>query len=786
VFTMAGKIFTLDMLIMRLPGCRSAGGAGRVVTGGTSMIEERKETVHHRICPFCEACCGLEIRVSEGRVKRIRGHAEDVFSHGYLCPKGVALKDLHEDPDRLRKPLIKRDGRFVEATWDEAFAEIERRLLPIIAKHGADSVALAVGNPVVHKAGLLLYVPRLGRALGSKNVFSASTLDQMPKHLSSGLMFGDFLSIPVPDIERTDFLLMLGANPMVSNGSLWTVPNFRDKAKALRARGGRLVVVDPRRTETAKVADEHIFIRPGGDVFLLLGMLHALFADSLVRLNRLAPHVAGMEALKPAIATFSPEKTSPRCGIPAETIRRLARSLATAKRAIVYGRVGTCTQEYGTLCNWLIDVLNIVTGHFDEPGGAMFAKAAALQSNTMGKPGIGKGIATGRRNSRVSRAPEVLGEFPMSCLAEEIQTPGAGQVKALISVASNPALSSPNGERLSAAMDQLEFMVSVDVYLNETTRHADVILPGTSPLEDLHYDVAFSQLSYRNHARYSRPVFPRASGQPDEWQVLLRLIGVIQGRGAPADLNLIDDELLAEDLRRTAGTQADQIFKALSHRRGVERLLDLGLRTGPYGDQFGARPEGLNLDRVKAAEGGIDLGPLGSRVPEVLRTPSGKIELAPAMLLDDLKRPAADLERPAPELVIVGRRQLHGNNSWMHNLPVLAKGAAQCTALVNPVDAARLGLEDGGRARLDHAGRTIEVEVEITDEMMPGVVSLPHGWGHDQPGSRLEVAAVNPGANLNALMDENHRDPLSGNAVLSGMEVQMSAATATVYAGQTR
>jgi len=750
------------------------------------MIEAGKETVHHRICPFCEACCGLEITVADGQVKRIRGHAADVLSGGYLCPKGVALKDLHEDPDRLRQPLIKRDGRFVEATWDEAFAEIERHLPPIIAKHGADSVALTLGNPIVHKAALLLYAPRLSRALGSKNVFSASTLDQMPKHLSSGLMFGDFLSIPVPDIERTDFLLMLGANPMVSNGSLWTVPNFRDKAKALRARGGKLIVIDPRRTETAKMADEHIFIRPGGDVFLLLGMVHTLFAEKLVHLNRLAPHVAGVESVERAVSGFAPEKVSARCGIPAETIRTLARSLAKAKRAVVYGRVGTCTQEYGTLCSWLVDVLNILTGHFDEPGGAMFTKAAALQSNTMGKAGFGKGIVTGRRKSRVSGAPEVLGELPMSCLAEEIQTPGQGQVKALISVSSNPALSSPNGPRLSAALDQLEFMVSVDIYLNENTRHADVILPGTSPLEDSHYDVAFSQLSYRNHARYSEPVFPRPAGQPEEWQVLLRLIGIIQGKSAAADTDRIDDELLMDDLRHTAGPHADAIFKAVSHRRGVERLLDMGLRMGPYGDQFGAKPGGLNLEKVQAAEGGIDLGALQPRIPEVLRTPSGKIELAPAMLIDDLMRAAADLDRAMPDLVIVGRQQLHGNNSWMHNLPALAKGAARWIALVNSTDAVRLGLEDGAMARIAHDGRAVEVQVEISDEMMPGVVSLPHGWGHDQPGSQLNIAGANPGGNLNALMDENRRDPLSGNAVLSGVEVQMTAVRTQAYAGQAR
>ncbi|HEU4415882.1 MAG TPA: molybdopterin-dependent oxidoreductase [Candidatus Angelobacter sp.] len=745
-----------------------------------------KETVHYRICPFCEACCGLEVTVANGEVQRIQGYKADVFSGGYLCPKGVALKDLHYDPDRLRTPLIKRDGRFVEATWDEAFAEIDRRLPPLMASHGHDSVALVLGNPVVHKAGLLLYASRLGRALQSRNVFSASTLDQMPKQLSSGLMFGDWLSIAVPDIERSDFLLILGANPMVSNGSLWTVPNFRDKAKALRARGGRIVVVDPRRTETARAADEHIFIRPGGDVFLLLGMAQAMFAENLVKLGPLAPHVAGLEELEAAVAEFEPEKMAPRCGIAADSIRGLARSLCGAERGVVYGRIGTCTQEYGTLCSWLVDVLNILSGHFDQPGGAMFAKAAAFQGNTMGKPGTGKGIVTGRRKSRVSGAPEVFGEFPMGCLAEEIETPGDGQIKALISLASNPALSSPHGSRLSAALKQLDFMVSVDIYLNETTRHADVILPGTSPLEDMHYDVAFPQISYRNHARYSGPVMPRAKDQPDEWEVLLRLIAIVQGKGAAAETRQLDDELLIEDLQRIAGPLAGRVFDAVQHLAGVERLLELALRSGPYGDQFGAKPDGLNLEKVKAADGGLDLGPLTSRIPEVLRTPSGKIELAPQMLIADLKRASNDLARKTPELVIVGRRQLHSNNSWMHNLPVLAK-SLEHAALVNPADAARLGLEDGGRARIGQGNRGVEVEVMVTDEMMPGVVSLPHGWGHGQDGSRMEVAAANPGANLNQLMDENHRDPLSGNSVLSGVEVQMEPiSSAVALAGQTR
>ncbi len=722
------------------------------------------ESTVHRICPLCEACCGLELKVADGRVTAIRGHDADVFSAGYMCPKGVALRDLHDDPDRLRRPLIKRDGKFVEATWTEAFAEIDRRLPPILRDHGRNAVATVLGNPSAHKAGLLLYGPRLGRALGSHNLYSASTLDQMPRQLAAGLMYGHWLSIPVPDIERCDYLLVLGANPIASNGSMWTVPDFRGRARRMQARGGRLVVVDPRRTETAEVADRHLFIRPGGDVFFLMGLVHALFDEDLVRLGRAADHVAGFDALKPAVASFAPEAVAERCGIAAADIRTLAREFAAAGRAAIYGRIGTCTQEYGTLANWAIDVINILTGRLDEPGGVMFPKAPAFAANTAGKPGQGRGIATGRRHSRVSGAPEVFGEFPLTCLAEEIETPGEGQVRALIAIAANPVLSAPNGARLAAALDRLDFMVSLDIYLNETSRHADVILPGLSPLEDVHYDVPFPQLSYRNYARFSEAVLPRPADQPAEWETLLRLAAIVEGRGADIDVAAYDDELVAEDVGRLAGDRAPAILAAVAGLRGPERLIDLGLRQGPYG---------LTLDEVRQAPGGIDLGPLEPRLPEVLRTPSGKVELAPPPLLADLARARADLGRPAPDLVIIGRRQVRSNNSWMHNLPVLAKGPFRCTAMVHPDDARRLGLASGARARITRANRAIEVQVEVTDEMMPGVVSLPHGWGHDLPGTRQGLAAQRPGANLNALFDEDLRDPLSGNAVLGGVAVTM-------------
>lgn len=739
------------------------------------------ETTHHRICPLCEACCGLEIRVQDGAVTSIRGHAQDVFSAGYICPKGVALKDLHEDPDRLRTPLIKRKGVFEQATWSEAFAEIERRLPPLIAAHGRNATGIVVGNPSAHKIGLLTYFGKLARALGTKNVFSASTLDQMPKQLASGLMFGHWLSIALPDIARTDYLLVLGANPLVSNGSMWTVPDFKGKAKALQARGGKLVVIDPRRTETAAVADAHHFIRPNADVFLLAAMVHTLFAEGLVTLGRVADWVNGVTEVQQAVAPFTPEAVAARCGLAADTIRALTRELAAAPRAAVYARIGTCTQEYGTLASWLVDVLNTLTGNLDREGGALFAKSAAFASNTAGnpanKPGVGKGVTTGRHHARVSGAPEVYGELPITCLAEEIETAGEGQIRALFTVATNPVLSSPNGPRLAKALDTLDFMVSMDIYLNETTRHADVILPGVSPLEDFHYDVAFPQLSWRNHARYSPPVFPAAPGQPEEWQTLLKLAAIAQGKGAGIDANALDDAQFAEDAQRLFGEHAGAVIAATRGLSGPQRALDVALRSGPYGDGFGTKPDGLTLAKVQAsnARGGIDLGELQPRIPEMLRTPSGKVELAPPSLLQDLQRATQDLRAPAPDLVIIGRRDVRTNNSWMHNLPILAKGPFRCTALVHPQDAQRLGLQDGALADIRSSSGQVRAQVHVSAEMMPGVVSLPHGWGHDAPGAQLRVAAERPGANLNALLDDQRRDPLSGNAVLGGVAITMQA-----------
>ena len=728
-------------------------------------------TTAYRTCSLCEATCGLEITVEDdGTIGRIRGDMDDVFSHGYICPKGSTLKALHEDPDWLKTPMVRgADGELHPATWDEAFAETERLLMPIIEQHGRDSVAIYLGNPTVHNLALILYTRHLIRALGTTNVYSASTVDQRPKEVAVGLMFGTLLSHPVPDLDRTDYLLMLGANPFESNGSLATAPDWPGRLRGIRERGGRFVVVDPKRTKTADEASEHVAIRPGTDALFLMAMVNVLFDEGLVDLGRAGEYVAdgAVDAIRAAADGFTPEAVETATGIPADTIRRLTRELAAAPSAAVYGRIGTCTQEFGTTTSWLVDVLNALTGNLDKPGGAMWAKPAAGGLTTVGTPRVGRGVKLGRRHSRVSGKAETYGEFPVSCLAEEMETPGDGQVRALVTVAGNPALSTPNSERLSKAIAGLDAVICVDAYINETTRHAHVIFPSPSPLAKPHYDLGFYQFSLRNVANYSEPVVPVPDGFMEEWRVLCKLALIAQGMGAAADPAIVD-ELGVRALCEAAGLDADATLAELAPRVGPERMLDLQLRTGPYK---------LTLDELMAAPHGIDLGALEPRLPDVLRTSTGMIELAPPELLADVPRLRAALDSERPPFVLVGRRHLRSNNSWMHNVPVLMKGKPRCTLQVHPADAAALGLADGAEARVASRVGAVVAPVEVNDAMLPGVVSLPHGWGHDLPGVRMSVASTKEdgGVNSNVLADESLMDPLSGNAVLNGIPVTVEA-----------
>lgn len=743
----------------------------------------------YRTCPLCEAGCGLEITLevtpTGERVKRIRGDRDDVFSAGFLCPKGSTLGHLHDDPDRLRRPVVKRDGEFVEVDWDEAFATIEAGLMPLLDTHGRDACAIYLGNPSAHSLGPLLYNRTVITSLGSRNRFSASTVDQRPKELSAAMMFGS-VAVPVPDLDRTDFLLMLGANPYASNGSLCTAPDFPGRLERIQARGGTVVCVDPRRSETAIKADQHIAIRPGTDAHLLAALANTLLNEGLAAPGRLAEHSNGLDDLAVALGAYTPEVVAPACGIEAETIRTLARRMAAAPTAAVYGRIGTCTQEFGTLASWLVDVVNLLSGNLDRVGGAMFATGAAGQPSTKGRPGSGRGLRTGRVVSRVGQRPEGFGEFPVTALPEEIETDGEGKVRALVTVGGNPVSSNPNAARLDAALASLEFMVSIDPYINETTRHADVILPPPSALQKSHYDLALLNFAVHNVANYSPAVLPMDDGQPSEWELLLRLSAVVAGNGIDADVAALDDQIARSIATSVARDEhglvherdVDELLALVGDRVGPERLLDIMVRTGPFGDGFGTVQEGLTLDALEANPHGIDLGALvPDRVPDLLRTPSGKIEAFPDQMREDIARLAASLERDWNEsMVLVGRRHVRSNNSWMHNIRVLTKGRNRCTMQIHPDDADRLGLTDGAPARVRSRVGEVTIDVEITDGIRHGVVSIPHGFGQNMPGVRMRVAQEYRGVNTNVLTDELFFDPVSGNIALNGVPVTVSPA----------
>ncbi len=736
-----------------------------------------------RICPLCEATCGLTLTVEGTRVTGARGDRDDVFSQGFICPKGASFGAVDADPDRLRTPLVRRDGELREATWEEAFDAVAAGIRPVVERHGPNSVGVVLGNPNVHTMAGGLYPPVLLAGLGTRSIFTASTLDQMPKHVSSGLLYGDANAIPVPDLDHTDHLLLIGANPLESNGSLCTAPDFPGKLKALKARGGTLTVIDPRRTRTAGLADRHIPIRPGTDALLLAAMAYVLFEEDLVELGELTPHVQGVDELRDAVRDFTPEAVTGACDVDAATIRALARELAAAPTAAVYGRIGSCTVPHGTLASWLVDVLAILTGNLDRPGGALFPQAAT--DRTPRPAGPGRGFALGRWHSRVGRHPEAKGELPLSVLAEEIDTAtDEGEpVRALVAVAANPVLSAPDGDRLDKALGSLDFMVSVDPYLNETSRHAHVVLPPPPPSQSPHHDFAFNTLAVRNQVRYTRPAVPLEPGRMAETEILARLTLAVTGMHG-ADPSAVDDLVVGQTLGKAVeeahspvhGRDPKELAAQLTGDNGPERRLDMMLRLGPYGDGFGVRPDGLSLKKLLAHPHGIDLGPLRSRLPQPLKTRSGKVELLPQPIADDLPRLRLAMAERPDGLVLVGRRHLRSNNSWMHNVPALTGGSNRCTLHIHPEDADRLGVRDGAAVRVKGAGGEVTAPAEVTDGVRPGVVSLPHGWGHDRPGIRLSHASADPGVNVNQLLDGSLLDPLSGNAVLNGVPVEVAPA----------
>ncbi|MDB5971257.1 MAG: molybdopterin oxidoreductase family protein [Hydrocarboniphaga sp.] len=702
-----------------------------------------EERIHYGACNLCEAICGLEFRVAGREIRSIRGDEADPLSRGHICPKAVALKDIDEDPDRLRHPLIREDGIFRQASWDEALDRVAERLVQIHNEHGADAIATYLGNPTVHNYGAMTHASHFLGHFKTRNRYSATSVDQLPHQLVVWWMYGHQLLVPIADIDHTNYFFVLGANPMASNGSLMTVPDFRARLKALQARGGKMVVLDPRRSETADVADEYHAVRPGGDAAFLLGFVKTLFDEQLTRPGRLAAFSDGLAELPAALAAFDIEMLAAQSGIDSGSLRRLAREFAAADGAAMYGRMGVSTQRHGTLCQWLIQLINLLTGNLDRVGGVLFTRPAVdLIGGPASKPG-----SFGRWKSRVRGLPEFGGELPVAALAEEVLTPGAGQIRALVTHAGNPVMSTPNGRQLDRALASLEFMVAIDLYLNETTRHADVILPPTPAVEHDQYDLIFHIFAVRNTARWSAPTFDKSENALHDWEIFTRL---------------------GEKVAARLGTQPRPAMRP-------EQIIDLGLQAGPYGAMQN-HPLKLSLKALKAAPHGIDLGALQPSLPQRLVHADQRIRCAPAEMLEALQRYHQELMQPARavdgELRLIGRRHLRSNNSWMHNSQRLTKGPSRHQLLMHPQDLQSRSLADGSRVRVRSRTGEIVVEVQASADMMPGVVSLPHGWGHDRAGTRMEIAQRQPGASANDLTDELELD-VSGNAALNGLAVQV-------------
>jgi len=703
---------------------------------------------HYRVCNLCEAMCGLEIEHDGNKVHSVKGDINDPFSKGSVCPKGALIHKIHEDPNRLKRPLKKNDqGQFEEVSWKEALDYTAERIMAVQKEYGNDSVALYLGNPTVHNFGMMMFVAELKKMLGTKQVYSPTSMDQLPHHFIGYYMFGHPLNIPIPDVNRTQFLIMFGANPIASNGSIMSGCGPIERIRDIQGRGGKVVLVDPRKNETAKVVDEHIFIKPSTDVYFLLAMLHTIIKNDWIDLKHLGEHISGYAKLKDIADDCSPEVVAPLTGVSAEKIYQLTLDYVLEEKAVLYGRMGMSTQDHGGLCHWLITVINIVTGHFDKAGGAMFTKPAIDIKRQKGFKS-----AHGRWHSRVRNLPEFEGELPVSVLAEEMITPGEGQVKALITYAGNPALSTPNSKRLDDALPNLEFMLSIDIFLNATTRNADVILPPPSHLEIDHYDLIFNQISVSNNSKFSEALFTPESGQLYDWQIVKELV----------------KRLAANSNKKTSW-----LFRHFTPRQ----LLNLGLMTGPYGKLSHPKRwfSGLSLKKLIQSEHGISYGNLIPMIPGVLNTSDNKVDIANDIFINRVKELTLDVPEAFSknEFYYIGRRHLRNNNSWMNNVEPLMKGKDRCTVMINSTDAEELNIKQGEKVDVKSNTGTIQLPAEVTPDIMRGVVSIPHGYGHNKPGVKLDIAAAQEysGVSVNDITDQTRLDILTNNAAFSGTRV---------------
>lgn len=744
---------------------------------------------HRRICPFCEQNCATLVKVDHAtrEVLDVRGDKDDPLSKGYICPKAYAVKDLHSDPDLLTGPVIKRNGKFEPASWEEALDFAAERIKAIQAKYGNNGLGFFFGTTIAHVPGLALYTGPLLNVLQTQQIYSTSSIDCHPHFLAAASMFGGLASLPVPDIDRSDYFVLIGANPLQSNGSFMTAPDVGGRLRDIQKRGGKVVVIDPRRTETAKLSDWYLPIEPGGDAALLLAVTRTLFEEGLVNLRHLEKRAHNLDELRASAEPFTPERVSAVTGIDADDIRKLAREIAAAKSACLYGRIGSCMQKFGSVTNWLINAVNALTGNLDREGGAMFP-GGTFQPVIMSETYSDGTIPYDRYRSRVSGFPELAGQFPAALMVEEMMEPGDGQIKALVTMGANPVLSSPNGGgRLSKALDELEFVMSFDVFINETTRHADVILPSPSHLSHSDFMIFFTFLTVRDYIKYAPAIFEKDPGQRHDSEIfcelIARLTGVTPQEADEGALRMLYDQLRAQDNAVLGALTFDQVIQHVGSEPGEERMFDMLLRSGPYGDHFGDRPEGLTLAKLKEHGQGMDFGPMKPRIEDVLHLPDKRIDFAPAAIAGDVKRVGQWVDRGQESgLHLIGRRQVRSCNTWMHNFPSLAKGPELCVLLMHPEDAQERNIADGGRVTIRSRTGEVNVPVKISDEMRRGVVSLPHGWGHDDeevPG--MPRAKARPGVNYNLLADETLLDVPSGIVNLNHIPVEVIAERTSVH-----
>lgn len=730
-------------------------------------------------CSLCEASCGAVMTVEDGKILKVVADREDALSGGFICAKGAAIPDLEADPDRVRTPLLRKNGELQPASWEEAFTFIDQKLSQIMAEHGPQATSVYVGNAAAHNLNIITYFEDLARALGTTNLFTAASLDQNPRQVVSGLLYGDEFALYVPDIDRSQLVWIMGANPAESNGSMMVAPGFLGRMQKLHERGGRTVVLDPRHTMTAARASEYVPITPSGDAAFLAGVAHTLLKLGPKESTALSL-IDDLEQIEKWLRPFTPEAVAAACGIDAETIVRLATELRETEAAAVYGRLGTTTQLFSSLTCWLMDMVNLFAGNLDAIGGAMFPKPLLAQPNTIGPSGVGEGFTVGKWTSRVSGAPEVVGQIPMACMAEEMDTPGQGKIRALFCLAGNPITASPDTARMQAAIDGLDLLVCLDIYQGETASKADVILPSPPRLARANYDAYLYRFTVRNYGRYTQQYRPLEQHERSDRETLLRLMAIAQGHGWDADIDALEEATLAATVEvmtqvpesAIEGRDPSEIMAELTTLEPMERRMDFGLRIGPFGDGFGSR-DGISLQSLKDSPQGVDCGPLVPRLPEALRTKSGRIEATHDIMGSELDRLTTWLSKPRPRFTLIGRRQLRSNNSWFHNLAKMQHPTRECTAQINPDDAASLGVASGDLVRVSTKKAAIDIPAEVTDTLSPGVVSIPHGWGHGKLSGKLTVAAANPGVNVNTIVDYDDVDPLTWNGRLNGMPVEI-------------